>query len=132
MKGKEREIARQWLEYASGDLKSAVALNNNEGIPMRNVCYFAEQSVEKTLKALWIYFGITLIRTHDLDLLANKMPDEIRAKLELYNLSWLSEWSVEARYPGDWPEATEEDARKAIGMAQEILDLALIVCDLAD
>ena len=35
-------------------------------------------------------------------------------------LSQQSEWAVEARYPGDWPEATIEEAREALGLAREV------------
>jgi hypothetical protein len=42
--------------------------------------------------------------------------------MEHADLAELSEWSVEARYPGDWPEATGGDAQTAVATAR------LIVC----
>jgi hypothetical protein len=32
----------------------------------------------------------------------------------------LTQWAVEARYPGDWPDATEEDARFAVQQARAV------------
>jgi HEPN domain-containing protein len=49
MSDKEKEVAIQWLLYAKGDLKSAKVLIAAEDTPMRNVCYLAQQSVEKRL-----------------------------------------------------------------------------------
>lgn len=38
------------------------------------------------------------------------------------DLSDLTEWAVEARYPGNWPEADESDAISAISEAQSVYD----------
>ena len=38
------------------------------------------------------------------------------------NLESLTEWAVEARYPGDWDEASEEDAIVATANAEKIIN----------
>jgi HEPN domain-containing protein len=123
MSNKEKEVAIQWLLYAKGDLKSAKALIAAEDIPMRNVCYLAQQSGEKSLKALLILLKIGIIKTHDLDLLVNKLPQDFKNKFDSFDLSWLSEWSVEARYPGEWPDATIYEARQAIDIVEDIIKM---------
>lgn len=40
-------------------------------------------------------------------------------KEEYPDLADLTVWAVEARYPGDWPEATREDAR---GVVRSVLE----------
>lgn len=45
-----KNIALDWLRYAEGDLNSAQILAVAENIPFRNVCYLAQQSVEKSLR----------------------------------------------------------------------------------
>jgi hypothetical protein len=47
------------------------------------------------------------------------------AKRENPDLAELTEWAVEARYPGDWPEATIDDARRAIAQARSVYDSVL-------
>ena len=47
-------VAREWLRYAEGDLVSAKKLATFSDVPPRNVCYLAQQSAEKALKALLI------------------------------------------------------------------------------
>lgn len=37
-------------------------------------------------------------------------------------LAKLTEWAVEARYPGDLPDADEADAREAVDIAERVLD----------
>jgi HEPN domain-containing protein len=115
------QIINQWLSYAEGDLQSARALENADA-PLRNVCYFAQQSVEKLFKALLVFYGIDIIKTHDLDVLLLRLPDSVRPEFELYDLSWLSEWSVEARYPGEWPDITREEVALALKMAEDVLN----------
>lgn len=123
MSNNPKEIAVEWLKYAEGDLKSAQVLGIAENIPFRNVCYLAQQCVEKSLKALLILSNSDIIRTHDLDTLLLRLPDEMQKLFSEYDLSWLSEWSVEARYPGDWPEVTFAEANQAIGIAKDIYEL---------
>ena len=44
--------AREWMTYAQGDLVSAEAVLRAPDAPPRNVCYLAQQAVEKALKAV--------------------------------------------------------------------------------
>lgn len=41
------------------------------------------------------------------------------------DLAELTEWAVEARYPGDWQEATVEDAQRAARQARAVFESAL-------
>jgi len=35
-------------------------------------------------------------------------------------LAGLTEWAVESRYPGDWPDATDPDAKSAVEEAKAV------------
>jgi HEPN domain-containing protein len=120
----EISIAEQWLRFAQGDLSTARVIANFLELPPRNACYLAQQSAEKALKATLIYLGIELIKTHDLDALVQRMPEELIKTFSNIDLSWLSEWCVEARYPGDWVEASQADATKAVALAERVLNNA--------
>jgi HEPN domain-containing protein len=78
------------------------------------------QAAEKVLKAVLVFLQIDFPRHHDLDALRNLIPVSWPLKEEHPDLSDLTEWAVEARYPGDWPDATEEDARSAVQQARAV------------
>lgn len=47
-------------------------------------------------------------------------PEEIRALLDNLDIGWLTNWVITGRYPGDWPEATNQEAHKAVEIAVEV------------
>ena len=104
------EEARRWLRYAREDLMAAEALRQQPNAAPRHVCWLSQQAVEKALKAVLVFLEIDFPRSHDLDVLRNLIPEGWRVHVEHPDLADLTEWAVEARYPGDWPEATQVDA----------------------
>jgi HEPN domain-containing protein len=75
---------------------------------------------EKAIKAALVFLQADFPRRHDLDVLRNLLPDGWSLREEHPDLASLSEWSVEARYPGDWPEATRADASEAVRQADAV------------
>ena len=80
----------------------------------------AQQSVEKAVKCLFVYYGIEVVKSHDLVYLHKKLPAELSLGAEVQDLAWLSYWAVEARYPGDWPDVNVAEADRAIGIAETV------------
>jgi len=117
-----KQEARRWLRFASEDLTSARTLAEAAKAPPRQSCWLAQQAAEKALKALLVWHQIDFPRTHDLDLLRNLLPADCAAKARPEDVAELTEWAVEARYPGDWPEASLADAEKAIATAAELVE----------
>jgi HEPN domain-containing protein len=95
----------------------------------RECCWLAQQAAEKALKAALVFLGIDFPRTHNLADLRRLLPSASSQQRNERDLAQLSRWGVEARYPGDWPEPSQDDARTAIAQAQSIL--ADVVSDLA-
>lgn len=114
------EEARRWLRYAREDLIAAEAMIGQQAMVPRHACWLAQQSVEKALKAVLVFLQIDFPRRHDLDVLRNLVPDDWQLKQDHPDLADLTEWAVEARYPGDWPDATEADARSAVDQAHAV------------
>jgi HEPN domain-containing protein len=108
---------RRWLRYAHEDLVAAETMIEQPEMVPRHACWLAQQAAEKALKAVLVFLQIDFPRRHDLDALRNLMPAGWQLKEELPDLADLTEWAVEARYPGDWPDATESDARFAVQQA---------------
>ena len=90
--------AELWLAYARSDPDAASALLRDPEHYPRQVCFLAQQSAEKALKALLVLLDIEFPPTHDLDRLRESVPPGWRVKTEfpqLYALSIDSE-EVEA------------------------------------
>jgi HEPN domain-containing protein len=121
--------AKRWLTYAAEDLRAADTLFRQQQGPPRHVCWLAQQAVEKVIKAALVFLQIEFSKTHDLDALRNRLPQDWAVRQTCSDLAELTEWSVESRYPGDWPEATLEDARAAVEQARRVLET--VTADLA-
>jgi HEPN domain-containing protein len=111
--------ARRWLRYADDDLRTARELQGTSA-PARQVCFLAQQAAEKALKAVFVFLQIELPRSHDLEALLTLLPPGWAVRTRGLDLAALSEWAVEARYPGDWPQATAADAEAALTLADEV------------
>lgn len=112
--------AQKWVRFAYEDLQAAKALLGLPNAYPRHACWLAQQSAEKSLKAALIYLQIEFPFTHDLDRLRELLPEGWHIKTEQPQLYSLSVWAVEARYPGDTPEAVEADARAALQQAEAV------------
>jgi HEPN domain-containing protein len=116
-----RAEARRWLQFAGEDLCVAQTILKQETGAPRHACWLAQQAAEKAIKAALVFLQTDFPKSHDLDALRNLLPDEWRIKSDFPDLADLTEWAVEARYPGDWPDAMPADARKAVEQAGAIL-----------
>jgi HEPN domain-containing protein len=111
---------RRWLRYAQEDLEAAEALVGQPYAAARHSCWLAQQAAEKALKAILVFLQVDFPRSHDLDVLRHLIPGDWQVAVEHPDLADLTEWAVEARYPGDWPEATAADARDAVQRARAV------------
>ncbi len=125
MSGPDRDAeARRWLRYATEDLLAAETLHQQQTPSPRHICWLAQQAAEKSLKALLVFLQIEFPRTHDLDALCALVPERWTVRTKHPDLAELTEWSVEARYPGEWDDATSHDAREALTQARAVHALA--------
>lgn len=115
----------EWLKIAIEEHKSAGYLFE-KGL-YRMVCYHAQQAVEKILKAILTEREVDFARTHNILDLRNAV------KSLGYEIELTDEDSVflnaiyRSRYPSDLGlipsgEPTKEDAKKALGIAQIMVD----------
>ena len=116
--------ARRWLALAEDDLHGAEAMRERDDVAPRLSCFLAQQAAEKAMKARLIGFDTPFPRIHDLLALRALLPAGQPVGLDDPQLANLSVWAVEARYPGDLPDATPSDARDAVAGARLILDAA--------
>lgn len=114
------EFVRQWLLKADEDLALSEHLLS-ESSPYRTAIVFhAHQSAEKYLKAFLVYHQCEFHKTHDirqlLDLVEGINPE---ISVGLQDLDELTPYAVETRYPGDCPDVSDEDAKRAVQLARK-------------
>ncbi|MBV9010121.1 MAG: HEPN domain-containing protein [Verrucomicrobia bacterium] len=87
--------------------------NGGENANYDLVCFLAQQSVEKSLKALLCELSISFPKTHDLNSLSALLPPACQFPATFCaSLSKLDRYAVEFRYPGT--SATADLAREAV------------------
>ncbi len=117
-----RAEVERWIRFSREDLSAAEALLDGAGFVPRHVCWLAQQATERALKGALISQQIRFPFRHDLDALRNLLPNDWEVKRRHADLAELTEWAVEARYPGDWADATAEDATRATAQARGVYE----------
>ena len=116
-----RELSNKWMEYAKTDYDVAVHDTTFHPLPIEIICYHCQQAGEKALKAILVYHGSEIQKTHDLSVLLNQckalepdLPDLAKQAVELSN------FAVVTRYPSSI-ELEEADMKSALLHADTIL-----------
>jgi HEPN domain-containing protein len=118
--GEREGESQRWLRYARENLQLAQrVLERREDAP-RQACFLAQQSAGKAIKALLVLAGVDFPKTHDLNRLAGLLPEGSSAPAAQADLSSLSHWAVEARYPHDVGDASWDDAERAVTRAAQV------------
>lgn len=108
-----------WLRYARSDLAVADGARADGALP-GVYCYHAQQAAEKAIKAVQVRLGLEPPHRHEIapllkPLMHLNLPPEILASAEL------TEFVVETRYPGAFPDATWSDLTRAVAHAQAVV-----------
>src|SRR3954471_19877498 len=126
--GSPSELAARWLEFAHDDLGVAEQSAADTVVPHVG-CYHAHQAAEKALKAILVLLQIQFPFTHDLDGTRDLIPPGWHVVQAFPDLQDLSQWAVRGRYPGNWPMATDADARATARLARDVWETVLIDLD---
>lgn len=102
--------------YALGDLEAARSQPGRHVRP-RIVAFNAQQAAEKALKAALTLSAINVPKTHDLDDLRRRLPPDWRVKRQPADLSSLSDFAVDSRYPDDIAPVTPLQSATAVRQA---------------
>jgi len=121
--------ARAWLQKAQSDLRSIEILMADSKPPLDSVCFHAQQTVEKVLKALLTVYGTPFPKTHDLARLVHLLPSKVNLCLDEQTLAELTYFAVGSRYPTEFAEYTRDLAKKLWQGAHTAYDVASdLVC----
>ena len=119
----EQELALQWIRKAEHDVLSAKAVVTSAYDITDVPCFLAQQTVEKSLKALLTWHGVSFGKTHDLlVLLAAAVTLEPSFGAERTLCEQLTGFAVEVRYPSDMSEPSLEETKRFVSEAQHVLN----------
>lgn len=111
-------IVQEWLSFATRDLEAARVLSHLPG-QASTACFHAQQAAEKALKSLYAAAGQTPPKTHDLDVLRDKIPGGNDLSSLAEACAVLSMYAVDSRYPG--AHIQDNEVLPAIAFAENII-----------
>ena len=109
-----------WLRRANSDLALACG-RLRRGVLPEDLCFHAQQAVEKSLKAMLISRGIDFPRTHNLRVLIDALPESVFRDPILDSSAALTDYAVSTRYPGETEPVTKEELKTARHIAREVV-----------
>lgn len=122
----QREEVRQWLIKSDRDLAAAQVLIASETYLLDSAVYHCQQAAEKALKGYLAHQQSALVKTHNLGVLLDLyIPFEAKFQSLKEVGQALTPYATESRYPGSDLEPDETEAKKAVEMAQQIVEFVL-------
>jgi len=119
---KNLDKANEWLQRAKSNMARAKSGRVSPDILYEDLCYDAQQAVEKAFKSVCIIHEIVFPKTHDIAYLIELLEKGgVEVPENLQNAKILTGYAVETRYPGDYEPVDEEELRKAIEIAKKVL-----------
>ncbi len=124
---KVKPLAGEWFRKAQDDELSIEAIMKEEEGAPSTVCFLSQQIAEKVLKAFLANEEIDFPKIHHLERLLGLCKEIDNTFKELNEEAVvLTEYYIETRYPGDYPEGFNWcDARKAFKAAKKIKKFVL-------
>ena len=116
-----RKVVAEWLFKADEDFELAEYLLSQGVFHPNAIAFNSQQAAEKYLKAFLTWKQIHFPKTHDLEILL-VLIEQIDAALaaSMEDIIVLTMYGVELRYPGDQPDVTPDNARKAVELARKV------------
>ena len=118
---KNREIILNWLKRARSNLERAKLGKVSQGILYEDLCFDAQQAVEKSLKAILIKLNKSFPKTHSIGILL-KLIEEAGVEIpeNINQAKLLTVYAVDARYPGDYEPVSKEEYNEALKIAEDV------------
>jgi HEPN domain-containing protein len=113
-----------WLEYAKSNYH--ISKIKNEGIRYTDLCYEAQQSVEKALKGLLIYFKVDPKYTHNIEHILVDIEKFVHIPKDIAKTISLTKYATKTRYPGaygsEYQDVTQKEYAETIKITEQCLD----------
>jgi len=109
-----------WLRHAYSDLELA-RVRRPPKVLFEELCFHAQQAVEKALKAVLIAKGIPPAKTHNIRTLLDLLPQEVIPPKEVEDAASLTDYAVISRYPGDFESIDEKEYKETVQLAEIVV-----------
>lgn len=113
-----------WLKRAQSSLAMA-KISRPKNALWEDLCYHAQQAVEKALKAVLVKMGIPFRFVHDIDELivtlekhGQKIPERVKSSVVLTG------YAVATRYPGNYEPVSRDEWKDAVALASGVVSWA--------
>lgn len=117
------EYAAVLLKIAEGDCESAEVLSQARKGRPENVCFAAQQSIAKAIKAVLCAKGQPLPFTHSTELLLDRLPNDLVPPLG-QSLILLTDYATIRRYEEGHEILSEADLTAAVNAAKSTVEWA--------
>jgi HEPN domain-containing protein len=120
-------LVQNWFHKAENDLKNAELILHSEEKekPFDTVCFHCQQAVEKYLKGFLIFNDMSLIKTHNIEVLLDLLSKKYPAIEQFESAVILTNYAVELRYPDDFYMPDLEETKEAYQIAVKIKEFVL-------
>src|SRR5712692_6773965 len=115
---------QEWLRRAKSNLARAKQPEPDEAL-WEDLCFDAQQAVEKAFKAVLVFRGVDFPKTHNirvllslLDSAGQQIPQELRKAIGL------TIYATVSRYPGEAEPVTEDEYHEAVALAEQVVQWA--------
>ena len=109
---------KEWLKRAEGSFLIVKKLAKEDDVYLEDLCFHLQQSVEKALKGLLLFYGGELKKTHDSSVLIGLLEEYVNIPDFILDVMQLDIYAVETRYPGIYDEVTREEFEAHLKVAE--------------
>ena len=110
---------REWLNRSKSCLTIAKSYKD-DNVYLEDLCFNAQQSVEKALKGFIYYLGLKPSRTHFLNELIQLISKRMIVPEFVKNSVILNDYAVFTRYPDDYKSIDETEYKEAVEIAENV------------
>ena len=123
-KSKELGTPEEWLKRAKSNIAIA-RQRKTEDVYLEDLCFETQQAAKKALKAVLLAKWIPFRFVHDIaELLTLLEQNNIHFPENIRSAAELTDYSVEARYPGPFAPVTEKEFKEALKIAETAIERA--------
>ena len=129
MKG-NKELIQRWIDKADRDLSTAKLIYLHLPDYYEMIAFHCQQSVEKYLKALLLFYDIEFERSHNLIYLLDLLSQKKQMDIEKYDKAiLLNGFSIQIRYPDQTIVLTKEEIEASIQIADYFRDFVIVIIE---
>jgi len=119
---------QDWLNRANSNLVLATIAdieNMPDGLYIEDLCFELQQSAEKAIKSVLVYYEVKFPKIHDISTLIVLLKQNTTLEIPdfIKGASILTQYAVKTRYP-DWRNIPKEEYKEALEIAKSVYNWA--------